>query len=271
MVSKMIGHILYLHPDDVKDFKFNPFELNEFTHRIIQDCAVIDDKNSFTKKINFDILGAQDSWGGYVKGFLYEDGKFLAHFHYLVEANLPKESMSGTFINAGDGYEIQGVFYGSRNEESPFYLKLTAEESLSNGEVIKPTENLKDLNKSLKTPRKRYSNIETFPDVLNQELLENISAKAGKKKSQKTKQRFLLYDNISSWKCQPNTVDDLVLAMCVAYSWMPTMLDIYVNDKKELSGLLFPVTELGKIKSGDTVVLAAFGSGFTWASAIIKW
>jgi 3-oxoacyl-[acyl-carrier-protein] synthase-3 len=29
--------------------------------------------------------------------------------------------------------------------------------------------------------------------------------------------------------------------------------------------------EKGKIKSGDTVVLAAFGSGFTWASAILKW
>ena len=29
--------------------------------------------------------------------------------------------------------------------------------------------------------------------------------------------------------------------------------------------------EKGKIKSGDTVVLAAFGSGFTWASAVIKW
>lgn len=29
--------------------------------------------------------------------------------------------------------------------------------------------------------------------------------------------------------------------------------------------------EMGKIKEGDTVVLAAFGSGFTWASAIIKW
>ena len=29
--------------------------------------------------------------------------------------------------------------------------------------------------------------------------------------------------------------------------------------------------EQGKIKTGDTVVLAAFGSGFTWASAIIKW
>ncbi len=29
--------------------------------------------------------------------------------------------------------------------------------------------------------------------------------------------------------------------------------------------------ELGKIKSGDLVVLAAFGSGFTWGCAIIRW
>ncbi len=29
--------------------------------------------------------------------------------------------------------------------------------------------------------------------------------------------------------------------------------------------------EAGKIKEGDTVVLAAFGSGFTWASAVLKW
>ena len=29
--------------------------------------------------------------------------------------------------------------------------------------------------------------------------------------------------------------------------------------------------EKGKINSGDVVVLAAFGSGFTWASAIIRW
>lgn len=29
--------------------------------------------------------------------------------------------------------------------------------------------------------------------------------------------------------------------------------------------------EQGKIKEGDLVVLAAFGSGFTWASAIIRW
>ncbi|MCB0820447.1 MAG: 3-oxoacyl-ACP synthase, partial [Bacteroidetes bacterium] len=27
----------------------------------------------------------------------------------------------------------------------------------------------------------------------------------------------------------------------------------------------------GKIRSGDLICLAAFGSGFTWASALIKW
>jgi 3-oxoacyl-[acyl-carrier-protein] synthase-3 len=29
--------------------------------------------------------------------------------------------------------------------------------------------------------------------------------------------------------------------------------------------------EQGKIKSGDLVVLAAFGSGFTWGSVVIRW
>ena len=29
--------------------------------------------------------------------------------------------------------------------------------------------------------------------------------------------------------------------------------------------------ESGKVKEGDLVVLAAFGSGFTWGSVIIRW
>ncbi|NNF34646.1 MAG: 3-oxoacyl-ACP synthase, partial [Saprospiraceae bacterium] len=29
--------------------------------------------------------------------------------------------------------------------------------------------------------------------------------------------------------------------------------------------------EAGKVKEGDVVCLAAFGSGFTWASALLKW
>ncbi|MCX8092527.1 MAG: 3-oxoacyl-ACP synthase, partial [Verrucomicrobiae bacterium] len=29
--------------------------------------------------------------------------------------------------------------------------------------------------------------------------------------------------------------------------------------------------QAGKIKSGDLICLAAFGSGFTWASALLRW
>ena len=34
---------------------------------------------------------------------------------------------------------------------------------------------------------------------------------------------------------------------------------------------LAEVVNEGKISKGDLVVFASFGSGFTWASAVIKW
>lgn len=34
---------------------------------------------------------------------------------------------------------------------------------------------------------------------------------------------------------------------------------------------LTEAVQQGRIKEGDLVVLAAFGSGFTWGSAIIRW
>jgi len=29
--------------------------------------------------------------------------------------------------------------------------------------------------------------------------------------------------------------------------------------------------ETGRIKDGDTILLAAFGAGFTWGSMLLKW
>jgi 3-oxoacyl-[acyl-carrier-protein] synthase-3 len=34
---------------------------------------------------------------------------------------------------------------------------------------------------------------------------------------------------------------------------------------------LSEIWEAGKLKKGDLLCLAAFGSGFTWASALIRW
>ena len=41
----------------------------------------------------------------------------------------------------------------------------------------------------------------------------------------------------------------------------------------EITGLLDngPARKSGKVKEGDLVVLAAFGSGFTWGSVIMRW
>lgn len=35
--------------------------------------------------------------------------------------------------------------------------------------------------------------------------------------------------------------------------------------------LLDEVRQKGMIKSGDTIVLAGFGAGLTWGSAVLKW
>ena len=35
--------------------------------------------------------------------------------------------------------------------------------------------------------------------------------------------------------------------------------------------LLAEAYETGRIKKGDLILMAAFGSGFTWGASIIKW
>jgi hypothetical protein len=44
-------------------------------------------------------------------------------------------------------------------------------------------------------------------------------------------------------------VDDLITTACIAYSWMPTMLDIYETDEKKLQILVKDIKIFGKIDS----------------------
>ena len=41
--------------------------------------------------------------------------------------------------------------------------------------------------------------------------------------------------------------------------------------RQHLSPLLCEAVEEEKVKEGDTIILAAFGAGYTWASAAIRW
>ncbi|MCB7480904.1 3-oxoacyl-ACP synthase III family protein [Christiangramia sediminis] len=101
--------------------------------------------------------------------------------------------------------------------------------------------------------------IQRFSEVINEGLKENglevsdidmlIPHQANLRISQFVQQKFKLaddqvYNNIQ--KYGNTTAASIPIALTEAW-------------------------EEGKIKEGDIVVLAAFGSGFTWGSAIIKW
>jgi 3-oxoacyl-[acyl-carrier-protein] synthase-3 len=98
-----------------------------------------------------------------------------------------------------------------------------------------------------------------FPEVILEALTKNgyqpadlnllIPHQANLRIAQFVQQRLKLrddqvYNNIQ--KYGNTTAASVPIALCEAY-------------------------EMGKVKEGDLVCLAAFGSGFTWASALLKW
>ena len=101
--------------------------------------------------------------------------------------------------------------------------------------------------------------VEKFPEVILEALNKNnfqtsdlnllIPHQANLRISQFVQRKLRLkddqvYNNIQ--KYGNTTAASIPIALCEAY-------------------------EMGKIKEGDLVCLAAFGSGFTWASALLKW
>ena len=88
---------------------------------------------------------------------------------------------------------------------------------------------------------------------VNDEWIKNTESFEGAKKSKKAKKAK------SGWGSKQMTCKGHV---------------IYFDPKITAASIPIALTEAwqeGKVKSGDLVVLAAFGSGFTWGSVIIRW
>lgn len=67
-----------------------------------------------------------------------------------------------------------------------------------------------------------------------------------------TKERRVVFDSYSYFSTHPRKLkktDDLITAISIAYSWMPTMLDILDNDEKSLKYLVKDIRSLSAIKS----------------------
>ena len=249
MAEKLEGQIVYLTEEEVEDFVFNLNELSSYGYQSIQGAVVAAHSETGIKTVIFDVVGTSEYWDSYVKGFLYDDGKFLGHFYYISDSKKPKESMTGKYASIAGGYEIKGIIYEDGNFPLDFYLQIKTQAlkipmSIKKEKFPKIT-TIKKLED--KTPKREV--IDTYPSILNADLLKGITIKSDKKKKALARKGYLMYDHVIKWKPSAESGDDLIIAMCIAYSWMPTMLDIYVNDKKELNGLLKPVKELGNIKT----------------------
>jgi len=269
--EKLVGQIVYFQLDELTNYVYNEQELSDYIFLNLKGGVISDAKNKGALKIIFDIIGTQEYWDGYVIGFFYTDGKFLGKFHYIVDAKSPDEQMNGTFNRIEKGYEIRGIFNQGEADQKAFYLKIvepisqhTTESILS----IPPFESVKEIAEHNKenilsiskvklkkqiirkvTKAKNKQVTDTIQTILNNTILEKLIAKSKQIKKNKAREGYDLYSQIISWNTTPNTIEDLVTAMCIAYSWMPTMLDVYIKDKKELRKLLVAVKGLGIIKT----------------------
>jgi hypothetical protein len=243
------GHVIYFPFLNYKEYEFDISELNGPNYQELQEIKIYEKSIDGIIKMQCDFIGTDENWGGYFKGFLYPNNEFSGNFHYTADAKINiKEVFNGLYNEINGGYEIKGWAHADGSEKYGFYFKIWNLD-LANSEN-KNTPKIKTINKSKKLKKTNENcKIDTFQNVLNIDLLENLIKKALPQKERKLKGKYNLYDHIIKMKPQPNSINNLILAISVAYSWMPTMVDVYVNDKKELHTALRIIKDLGNIKS----------------------
>lgn len=75
----------------------------------------------------------------------------------------------------------------------------------------------------------------------------------------------------------PHQANLRIIEATAKYAKVP-MEKVYVNVDRygNMSSATVPIAldealELGRVKEGDTILMVAFGAGFTWASSVIRW
>ena len=257
MEDKLEGKIIYLPLHEVKDFQLKRNKIPNDGYQQLKGGIISKHGDNETYKVIFDVVGTEDYWDGYVKGFFYSDGKLRGNFHYVSHAIEEKEVWNGDYIKTKKGYEIRGTGYLPDDDRYGFYLEIG--KRVFEAESISPKKAWHSKPKTAKTistslsviKRDARKKADTLKKVLNNDLLLALIKKAETQKKNKGRKGYDLYSHIVRMRPSPESVDHLIMAICIAYSWMPTMLDIYVYDKKEFRKLLQAVKGIGKIKTHE--------------------
>lgn len=189
------------------------------------------------RRIKFDFVGGEDDWDGYSIGFLYEDGKFLGKFHYVktLANNSLESTLDGRFIETEHGIEIRGDEYYN-NKKNCFYIVINNELEEKSATKIKKEPVIIKLQDPINT-------------ILNKEAALLLFQRAESIKKKSKNNSFDLYQPANRLRLQPHTEDALFTAVSLAYSWMPTMLELFPKNGNNLAAELKAVQALQAIKS----------------------
>lgn len=91
-------------------------------------------------------------------------------------------------------------------------------------------------------------------EYFTRELYKELQKKASGKDNVRDKKIFDTYQYFIRHKRKLRSIDDLIVAISIAYSWMPTMLDIYDQSTKSLVALKDQVGKLKFIRSSTALI-----------------
>lgn len=227
---KLSGNCFYINADKSHITDFNEKNVKHFDKSEISDFSIFTQEGTQIQRVKFDVTESQEFAGGTVLGFLYENGKFSGKFHTNVDKTI-NESWTGKFLLEDETIYIHGEIYINNELSLDFFIKIGE----SSGKLFDVKTNVSS-EKGL------------VADYFFHKKLLKLAATY---KSQSNVISY--YPKAISLKLKPTTENDVYIAMCIAYSWMPTMLDIYTNGEKSLNDYVPIVQRFSKIKTLNAI------------------
>ncbi|MBP8114444.1 MAG: hypothetical protein KAY50_03745 [Chitinophagaceae bacterium] len=121
MDNELKGIMILPDASEIPDFKLKKSDFKDYTNIKLTSGKIVKEQATQIKKLFFDFDdGEQNFWKGYVRGFLYEDGKFLGKAHYVRESKLQDEVLNGNYKYKKGELEVKGILYDAENKKFGF-------------------------------------------------------------------------------------------------------------------------------------------------------